>query len=85
VLQHVSGHTWRMTSLLYGVGLRLMECLRLRVKDVDFAYHCITVRNGKGAQDRITMLPDSVHGGLQQHLHDVHLLHARDLEAEAGV
>ncbi len=50
VLRHVSGHTWLMTSLRYGAGLRLMECLRLRVKDVDFAYHGITVRNGKGAQ-----------------------------------
>jgi integron integrase len=84
VLQHMSGHTWLMTSLLYGAGLRLLECLRLRVKDIDFASHCITVRNGKGAQDRITMLPDSVHGGLQQHLRDVHLLHARDLEEGYG-
>ena len=54
---------WRvchlMASLLYGSGLRLMECVRLRVKDVDFAYHQLTVRDGKGAQERVTMLPQS--------------------------
>jgi integron integrase len=84
VLQHLTGASWLMTSLLYGAGLRLMECLRLRVKDVDFAYHQITVRNGKGAQDRITMLPESAHAPLQQHFHDVQLLHARDLEEGYG-
>ena len=48
-----------MASLLYGSGLRLMECVRLRVKDVDFAYHQLIVRDAKGAQDRMTMLPQS--------------------------
>jgi site-specific recombinase XerD len=60
VLHHLEAPTWLMASLLYGAGLRLMECLRLRVKDVDFALHQLTVREGKGAQDRVTMLPDSV-------------------------
>ena len=49
-----------MASLLYGAGLRLMECVRLRVKDVDFAYQQITVRHGKGGQDRVTMLPHTL-------------------------
>jgi len=67
VLQHLSGVSWLMASLLYGAGLRLMECLRLRIKDVDFATHQMTVREGKGAYDRVTMLPDSVHDRLAQH------------------
>ena len=60
LLTHLTGTTHLMASLLYGAGLRLMECIRLRVKDLDFAYHQITVREGKGAQDRITMLPQSL-------------------------
>jgi hypothetical protein len=59
--------------------LRLMECVRLRVKDVDCAYHQITVRDGKGAQDCVTMLPQSVEPGLQRHLERVKLLHQADL------
>jgi integron integrase len=84
LLQYVNGPAWLMTSLLYGGGFRLMECLRLRVKDIDFAYHQITVRNGKGAQDRITMLPESIREPLQRHLSDVQLLHTRDLEEGHG-
>ena len=57
-----------MAKLLYGSGLRLMECVRLRVKDVDFAQHQIIVRDGKGDQDRVTMLPDSLVAPLQEHL-----------------
>lgn len=57
VLRHLSGTTWIMTTLLYGAGLRLMECIRLRVKDVDFFYNHIVVRDGKGHKDRVTMLP----------------------------
>src|SRR5262245_56590867 len=64
VFQHLSGTSWLMASLLYGAGLRLMECLRLRIKDVDFATHQLMVREGKGAHDRVTMLPDSVHDRL---------------------
>ena len=55
VLAQLDGTRWLMASLLYGAGLRLMECLRLRVKDVDFAYQQLMVRNGKGEQDRVTM------------------------------
>jgi integron integrase len=84
VLQGLSGPTWLMASLLYGSGLRLMECLRLRVKDVDFAYNQITVRDGKGAQDRVTMLPRNLQEPLQQHLQAVKRLHERDLAEGFG-
>jgi len=84
VLRHLTGPTWIMGTLLYGAGLRLMECLRLRVKDVDFSYNHIVVRDGKGHQDRVTMLPHNVKAPLQHHLHDVHTLHAQDLQAGAG-
>jgi integrase len=57
-----------MASLLYGAGLRLMECVRLRVKDVDFAYRQILVRDGKGQKDRVTMLPQTVIEPLRLHL-----------------
>lgn len=60
VLAHLNGTPHLMASVLYGAGLRLMECVRLRVKDVGCAYHQITGRDGKGAQDRVTMLPQSV-------------------------
>src|SRR4029450_5984962 len=60
VLAHLSGTTWIMATLLYGAGLRLLECLRLRVKDVDFTYNHIVVRDGKGRKDRVTMLPQQV-------------------------
>ncbi len=57
LLEQLQGQHWLMASLLYGAGLRLMECLRLRVKDVDFAYRQILVRDGKGRKDRVTMFP----------------------------
>jgi integron integrase len=79
VLSTLSGMPFLMASLLYGAGLRLMEGVRLRVKDLDFAYHQITVRDGKGAQDRVTMLPGSLAEPLQRHLAKVKLLHAEDL------
>ncbi|HHJ52780.1 MAG TPA: integron integrase, partial [Caldithrix abyssi] len=60
VLEKLSGVHWLMAMLLYGSGLRLRECLQLRVKDVDFGYLQITVRDGKGEKDRRTMLPKSV-------------------------
>ena len=68
-----------MAKLLYGSGLRLMECVRLRVKDVDFAQHQIVVRDAKGEQDRVTVLPDSLVAPLQEHLQRVKQLHERDL------
>ena len=57
LLAQLEGTKWLMAALLYGAGLRLRECLKLRVKDVDFGYRQITVRDGKGAKDRVTMLP----------------------------
>jgi len=84
VLRHLSGTPWIMATLLYGAGLRLMECLRLRVKDVDFPSNQIVVRDGKGHQDRVTMLPQQVKAPLQQHLHDVHKLHVQDVQGGAG-
>jgi len=69
-----------MASLLYGSGLRLMECVRLRVKDIDFSYNQIVVREAKGDEDRVTMLPLNVKKPLQQHLENVKRIHAADLE-----
>ena len=68
VLDRMSGVYGLMARLLYGTGMRLMECVRLRVKDVDFARREILIRDGKGAKDRVTMLPDSVVMDLQAHL-----------------
>jgi integron integrase len=79
MLTRLTGMPHLMASLLYGAGLRLMECVRLRVKDVDFPYHQITVRDGKGAQDRVTMLPQSLAEPLQRHLARVKLVHEEDL------
>ena len=73
-----------MASLLYGAGLRLRECLKLRVKDVDFEYRQITVRDGKGGKDRVTMLPESVIEPLRAHLQRVKALHERDLAEGYG-
>ena len=61
-----------------------MECIRLRVKDVDFAYNQIVVRDGEGHKNRVTMLPQQVKAPLQRHLHDVRKLHAQDLQTGAG-
>ena len=73
-----------MSKILYGSGLRGIECLRLRVKDIDFNMKLINVRNGKGAKDRITMLPVSVIPDLKSHLEYVHSLHKSDLAGELG-
>jgi integron integrase len=73
-----------MASLLYGAGLRQIECLQLRVKDVDFAYRQILVRDAKGAKDRVTMLPEQAVQPLQAHLGRVRALHQRDLAAGHG-
>jgi len=79
VITCLSGTHQLMAKLLYGSGLRLMECVRLRVKDLDFDQHVITVRDGKGAKDRITVLPDTLITPLQEHLQRVQLIHQQDL------
>ncbi len=68
-----------MAKLIYGCGLRVMECIRLRVKDIDFAMNQIVVRDGKGKKDRITVLPDGVKPTLKEHLVYVKRLHQDDL------
>jgi integron integrase len=73
-----------VARLLYGSGLRLMEALRLRVKDIDFAQHHIVVRQGKGAKDRVTMLPASLEKPLQIQLTKVQALHQNDLAQGFG-
>ena len=73
-----------MAELLYGSGLRLMECVRLRVKDVDFGYNRITVRDGKGLRERVALLPRQVRPGLQAHLERVKELHRQDLARGGG-
>ena len=67
-----------MAQIMYGGGLRLMECLRLRIKDIDFANHRILIYDGKGGDDRVTMLPDSIIAPLREHLHRVRQLHKKD-------
>lgn len=84
VLAHLHGTARLMTGLLYGSGLRLMECVRLRVKDVDFGYARITVRNGKGAKDRVTMLPLNLASALGRHLQKVKAQYEEDMEAGVG-
>lgn len=84
ILAQLAGVHYLMASLLYGAGLRLMECLRLRVKDVDCAYHQIVVRSGKGEQDRVTMLPRIIEDALQRHLAAVKRLHEADLAEGYG-
>ena len=73
-----------VATLLYGTGMRLMECLRLRVKDVDFGLNQILVRDGKGMKDRLTMLPAALRQPLQRHLAAVRALHEADLREGFG-
>lgn len=84
VLSHLDGRYWLMASLLYGAGLRLMECVRLRVKDIDFSYSQITVRDGKGSKDRVTMLPTATTELLKNQLEKAKRLHQQDLAAGFG-
>ncbi len=84
LLAHLHGTRWIMASLLYGAGLRLRECLKLRVKDVDFDYRQILVRDAKGAKDRVTMLPGSTIEPLKAHLERARALHERDVAAGYG-
>jgi integron integrase len=84
VLGKMGGTSKLVATLLYGSGLRLMEALRLRVKDLDFGMSQITVRGGKGDRDRVTMLPAAARPGLERHLVRVKALHERDLASGAG-
>ncbi len=84
VLLRLEGTKWITTSLLYGAGLRLMECLGIRVKDIDFSYNQIVVRDGKGGKDWLTMLPESLKEPLKKHLEKVRILHEQDLKEGFG-
>lgn len=84
VLNHMTG-TWRlMAELMYGGGLRLMECLQLRVKDVDLGAGQVVIRRGKGAKDRVTVLPQMLRSKLAAHLETRRQLHERDLALGGG-
>jgi integron integrase len=84
ILRQLDGVLGLMASLMYGAGLRLLECCHLRVKDIDLGRSEITVRDGKGRKDRITVLPSSLEGPLRAHLQMVARLHESDLRAGAG-
>ncbi|MBI4550936.1 MAG: integron integrase [Candidatus Latescibacteria bacterium] len=84
IITAMSGMHQLMAKLLYGCGMRLMECVRLRVKDVDFAQHQIVIRAAKGMKDRVTVLPDSLILPLQERLNHVKLMHDRDLALGYG-
>ena len=84
ILGCLSGTPWLMAALLYGAGLRLMECCRLRVKDIDFSRNQIVVRAGKGDKDRYTMLPAAVKQPLLKHLEGTRRQHEQDLRNGLG-
>jgi integron integrase len=84
LLAELAGDYLLLAQLLYGSGLRLMEVLRLRVKDLDFGLHRIIVRDGKGSKDRVTMLPDRLIPALEAHLERVRRIHQSDLAAGTG-
>ncbi|MGB9881056.1 MAG: integron integrase [Anaerolineae bacterium] len=84
ILSHLTGTPHLVVSLLYGSGLRLMEALRLRVKDIDFTYRQITVRDGKGEKDRVTVLPQSLVEPLKRQLAHAKEIHEQDLKEGYG-
>jgi len=84
VLSHIDGMPWVMASLLYGSGLRLMECVRLRIKDIDYKFKQITVRDGKGKKDRVTLLPDSLIEPLKEAIDHAKNIHKFDLSEGFG-
>ena len=84
ILANLTGVPFLVASLLYGAGLRLTEALRLRVKDIDFETNQIIVRDGKGAKDRTTLLPDALREPLRQHLERVKFIHTEDLRRGFG-
>jgi integron integrase len=79
VLDRMEGETWLLACLMYGAGLRLAECLRLRVQDIDFKANQILVRDGKGFKDRLTMLPEKAKDPLREHFKEARRLHKCDL------
>jgi integron integrase len=79
VLEHLNGDKWLAARLMYGTGMRLMECLTLRVQDIDFSRNEILIRDGKGAKDRRTMLPESLIVPLREHLGRIKEIHTKDL------
>ena len=84
VLARLDGIKWLMASLLYGSGLRLMECLRLRVKDVEFGAGRVVVRDGKGGKDRVTVLPRTLREPLERQVQHASAVHRRDVEDGFG-
>jgi integron integrase len=84
VLRKLAGVPYLAAGLMYGSGLRLMECLRLRIKDIDFAYNQVWVRSGKGEKDRVTPLPAVLKEPLRKHLLSVKLVHQHDLQSGFG-
>jgi integron integrase len=84
VIAAMTGTNQLVARLLYGSGLRLSECLHLRVKDIDFAYQQIVVRDGKGGKDRITVLPARLFEPLKDHLQRVGMIHCQDLDSGYG-
>lgn len=84
LLGKLTGTSWLMASLMYGEGLRLMECCRLRVKDLDFERNELVVRDGKGQKDRVTMLPGALNETLRAHVATVKQHHQRDLQDGLG-
>ena len=84
VLAHLDGVPRLVALLLYGCGLRLLECLQLRVQDLDFSANQITIRSGKGGRDRVTMLPAAAKPGLLEHIAVVRRQHASDVEHGTG-
>lgn len=84
LLEGMHGPMWLIASLLYGTGMRLLECLRLRVKDVEFSRREIIVREGKGNKDRVTVLPDNLAAPLREQLARTQALHRKDLADGCG-
>ncbi|MBW2561252.1 MAG: integron integrase [Deltaproteobacteria bacterium] len=84
VLKNLAGSKLLMANIMYGGGLRLMECLRLRIQDIDFQTGSITVRSGKGDKDRTTMLPNSIKDTLKEHIAAVKKIHCQDVKQGYG-
>lgn len=84
LIGEMDGAPQLVAMLLYGAGMRVLECLQLRVKDIDFGQHQILIRGGKGNKDRITVLPTAAESILRKHLDEVRLTHARDLRRGGG-